>query len=175
MQRRTLLKQMVILGTGVIVLPSCFRKKTIESISLKHLSIDMDQEALLAMVSETIIPKTDTLGSKELGLHLFVLKMMDDCTDKKTQEAFMNGLNDFNKQYGMFINQNQQERLLIIANLDKEPTASKDMKLFMQKMRQLTILGFTNSKYVMTELLPFQMIPGHFYGCVNKLNPTKKS
>ena len=100
---------------------------------------------------------------------------MDDCTDKKTQEAFMNGLNDFNKQYGMFINQNQQERLLIIANLDKEPTASKDMKLFMQKMRQLTILGFTNSKYVMTELLPFQMIPGHFYGCVNKLNPTKKS
>ena len=175
MQRRVLLKQMVVLGTGVIVLPSCFRKKTIESIALKHLSINTDQEAMLAMVCETIIPKTATLGSKEPGLHLFVLKMIDDCSDNKTQEAFMNGLNDFEKQYIKFISQNQDERLAIVATVDKEPTASKDMRLFMQKLRQLTILGFTNSKYVMTELLPFQMIPGHFYGCVNKLNPTKKS
>ena len=175
MERRALIRQMIISGTGVLFLPSCFRRKTINSIALKHLFVDTEQETVMVMISETIIPKTDTLGAKELGLHLFVLKMIDDCTDSKVQDAFMEGLKEFTRENRKFIDKTQDERVVILSNIDIDANASKNLKVFGRKMRQLTIRGFMNSKYVMTELLPYQMIPGHFYGCINKSQKSKMS
>jgi hypothetical protein len=52
-------------------------------VQLKHLKIDADQENLVNNLAETILPKTDTPGAKDLGINLFVFKMIDDCFDKK--------------------------------------------------------------------------------------------
>ena len=59
---------------------------------LKHFfKISASQENLLSEIVETIIPKTDTLGAKDLNVHQFTIKMVADCYDKKSQETFSKG------------------------------------------------------------------------------------
>src|ERR1700693_5168461 len=95
MNRRTVIKNLALVIGGAALLPSCLRHNGGPSIHLKHLNISADQENLIGDVCETIIPKTDTPGAKGLNLHLFVLKMLDDCYKKKDQQAFMAGLVEF--------------------------------------------------------------------------------
>ena len=103
MQRRTALRNLLIVAGGTILLPSCVHEDKKVSVPLDHLKISGDQEALLEQICETIIPATDTPGAKALGIHQFVLTMVDDCADKEKQDSFVKGLSEINnlskKQY----------------------------------------------------------------------------
>src|ERR1700694_4840441 len=96
MNRRTVIKNLALVIGGAALLPSCVKNSGGPSIHLKHLNISADQENLIGDVCETIIPKTNTPGAKDLNLHLFVLKMLDDCYKKADQQAFLVGLGQFN-------------------------------------------------------------------------------
>jgi hypothetical protein len=76
--RRTVLKQMVFTSAGLLLIPSCMDDRSKASILVKNFSITTDQEAMLAELTESIIPKTSTPGAKDIYAHLFVLKMVDD-------------------------------------------------------------------------------------------------
>src|SRR5688572_14279381 len=93
-ERRTAIKNLIIIAGGIPILPSCSPGKEKASIQLNKLGVSADQEALLAEIAEAILPKTKTPGAKELGLHLFVLKMVDDCHDSEEQQKFITGLNE---------------------------------------------------------------------------------
>ena len=54
--------------------------------STAYLSTDYD--VLLAELVETFIPKTDTLGAKDLGVHQFIKTMLKDCYTPKAQADF---------------------------------------------------------------------------------------
>jgi len=95
-------------------LPSCLKESGKSSIQLKNLDVDYTLENVLADITEIIIPKTDTPGAIDLKLHLFVLKMVDDCYDKKDQKIFMNGL-----KYVSDLNKEEQNQFLIDANAKK--------------------------------------------------------
>ena len=97
MNRRAVIKNLALVIGGTVLLPSCLHDKAGVSIHLKKLSINADQERLVADICETIIPRTNTPGAKDLNLPAFVLKMLDDCYKKKDQQAFMEGLDQFNK------------------------------------------------------------------------------
>ena len=43
-------------------------------------------------------------------------------------------------------------------------TAQKD---FFNFLKQLTVLAYTTSEYVLTNHYNYVMAPGHYYGCVN--------
>ena len=51
-----------------------------------------NEERMLQLVVETIIPSTDTPGAKELNVDQFVLLMVNDCHSEKDQIAFYSGL-----------------------------------------------------------------------------------
>src|SRR6218665_1941113 len=95
MERRTAIRHMALLCASAMLLPSCLENKKSTSLDLKQLTVTAEQEQLLAELVETIIPKTDTPGARELGVHLFVLKMVDDCYAKEEQEKFLSGLQVF--------------------------------------------------------------------------------
>lgn len=92
MERRLVIKQVLIMAGGLALLPSCLRDKGHSSITLNNIDISLDQENLLAEIAETIIPRTNTPGAKELKLHLYALKMLDDCYEKVDQQKFMDDL-----------------------------------------------------------------------------------
>lgn len=158
MNRRLAIKQVLIFAGGMALLPSCLREEGTVSIQLKNLDISTAQENLLAEIAELIIPKTDTSGAKDLKLHLFVLKMLDDCYEPEEQQQFIAGLKTFENKEGKELAQ-----LVSDANNGKSGIP-EEVSRFYKIMKSRTIGGYLNSKYVMSNLLIWELVPGRYNG-----------
>jgi hypothetical protein len=169
MERRFAIKQILIMAGGIALLPSCLKESGKSSIALTNLDVSLDQEHLLAEIAETIIPATDTPGAKQMNLHLFVLKMLDDLYEKEDQKLFMKGLSDigdvaqdkYGKSFQKLAVQQRQELLLAIENDKQVPPA---LGKFYEIMKGRTVGGYLNSKYVMTNLIKWELVPGRYNG-----------
>jgi hypothetical protein len=194
MNRRTVIKNLALVIGGAVLLPSCMHDDGTSYIQLKHINIDADQQKLIADIAETIIPKTNTPGAKDLNLPAFILKMIDDCYNKKDQQAFLAGLVEFNtlvkkkydKLYSDLSNKEQEAVLLGIEDSNKpkagaaktpgrrfRPQKSADVapiQAFYWTIKQQTIFGYTTSQYFMTKLVFYDMVPGRY----NVHYPVKK-
>jgi hypothetical protein len=169
--RRVAIQQLIIIWAGVAFLPSCLHNEQKVSIPLKDIQITPEDEQMLAELAETILPKTDTPGAKELAAHLFALKMVDDCYSKTNQEKYIQGMKDFEsfvmKKTGKsFIENNISGRQTIVAELDKQRPATDGMSFFYQSTKKLTVQAYTTCEYFMTRIRGYKMIPGKFQGCV---------
>lgn len=176
MQRRTVIKQLAFVSGALLLIPSCMQDKSKASILLKKISIDGGQEKLLAELSETIIPKTDTPGAKDVSAHLFALMMVDDCYKAEDQQQFIAGLKAFeaqtkNKFSHSFIDCTPSEREALLTGLDGKKTGNADLDYFYATVKKLTIQSYTTSKFYLTNVQVYKLVPGHFYGCV----PVKKT
>lgn len=162
-----MLKQLVFLTAGSFFLPAVFSKSGIKP--LKDLNIDPETQALLASVADTIIPETDTPGAKELNIHLFVMKMIDDCYEKEVQERFFNGLVQLDKlnetRYGKsFESSSVSERLALLTDIQNKKVEDKDVLFFFPLIKKLTLDGYLNSEYVMINLIKYELIPARYNG-----------
>src|SRR4030095_14594911 len=121
--RRVAIQQLLLIWAGAAFLPSCMQNEQKVSIPLKLIHITPADENMLAELSETILPKTDTPGAKDLMAHLFVLKMVDDCATKKDQEKYMQGMKAFEefvlKKTGKtFVENSPVERNAFVGEMD---------------------------------------------------------
>ncbi len=172
MQRRTAIKTIALTIGGAIVLPSWANAWNRESLQTSRF-ISSSQNALLAEIVETIIPKTNTPGAKELDIHQFATTMVRDCYDKKAQETFTKGFELVDKNANnlfskSFMDCDAKQKLEVLDKMSK--SENSDEKNFVDLVKNLTIKGYLNSEYVMTNLRISEFAPAHFYGCV----PVKK-
>ena len=165
MDRRQVIRHFLVVGAGLAFMPSCVYKDGKVSIQLQSIQINPDQESFLKQLAYAIIPPTDTPGAAELGSHLFALKMVDDCFEKQEQDKFMAGLKKLQGK------EPDPAALMSAAEQEKDEEAIAFMKAY----RRLVIQGYTQSEYVMTNLLPYQLVPGKYYGCVPVDSTTSKS
>lgn len=167
MERRLVIKQVLIMAGGLALLPSCLREEGKSTIHLKNIAISVEEENLLAEIAETIIPRTNTPGSKQLKLHLFVLKMLDDCYEKNDQQLFVKGLSlfkdkvndEFNKSFEKLSVHQRESLLSKLSN-----NTSTELSTFYSIMKGKTIDGYLNSQYVMTNLVKYELVPGRYNG-----------
>lgn len=169
MKRRSAIKNLLIVAGGIAILPSCSNEKGKASIQLTNLSINADQEALLAEIAEAIIPTGDSQGAKDLNLHLFVLKMVDDCHPEEEQTLFLKGLdqlNDLSKKTSgrPFIKASAEEQQQLLAAIDTAKDYTQEVETFYKITKRRVIQGFLNSKYVMTDLKQYELVPGRYNG-----------
>lgn len=153
MNRRTAVKNLFIIAGGLALLPSCLREKGGASIVLTKLKVTSAQEDLLADLVEALIPETDSPGAKTLNLHLFVLKMVDDCHSPEEQKLFMEGLK----------NLKGGEKDFVTFWKHKSGEDSSD---FVKIVRRRSIQGYLNSEYVMTNKLIYELVPGRYNGAL---------
>lgn len=172
MKRRIVVKNIALTIGASIVLPAWANAWNHNSLRDNHFNIS-SQENLLAEIVETIIPKTNTPGAKELNVQQFIPKMMMDCYDKKAQAIYKNGFelvdknakNTFSKS---FMECDGKQRLEILNKMSK--SENEDEKSFIQLVKGLTIKGYLSSEYVMTNLRIYEYAPARYHGCV----PVKK-
>lgn len=166
MDRRASIRTMLYIAGGTLVLPACFRQSGRASIELTNLVVSDEDEALLEAIVETLIPATDTPGGRELLLHLFVLKMVDDCHGPEDQATFAEGLSAFRswarKELGnTFVDTDKEQREALLKHIDKaDDTAAK----FFALVKRRAIQGYMNSQYVMTNLVKYELVPGRYDG-----------
>ncbi|WP_337042517.1 gluconate 2-dehydrogenase subunit 3 family protein [Emticicia sp. 17c] len=169
MQRRAALKTFALSIGSTLVLPSWANAWSKETLQQSSIILTPLQETLLAEVVGTIIPKTDTPGAKDLNVDKFVTLMVADCYDTKAQDTFAKGLvavdeiarKEYNKT---FISCEPTQKLAVLNKMDKAGNDTE--KGFIRLVKNLTIQGYLNSEYVMTNLRVYEFIPGRYHGCV---------
>lgn len=172
MNRRTVIKNVVILSAGAALIPACMQEEGI-GLPLKKIKISKKQAALIAAISVSIIPPTkNTPGADELKSHEFILTMVDDCESPETQEKFMKGLKGFNEFCERKINSSfekatarQKKELLQLLEMKKE--IPEEILAFYGLVKGRSVQSLRSSQSFMTKILQYQMVPGpDFKGCV---------
>lgn len=167
MDRRVAIKNLALVLGGATLFPKDMLAGSSNLIQLKNVKITLAQEKLLAEVAETIIPKTTSPGAKDMGLHLFVLLMLDDCYNKRDQQQFTEGLKQFvalaaktsAKPFALWP-QAQREALLLTFENGKADTA--ELNAFYRITKDKTVQGYTQSKYFMTKKVVYELIPSRY-------------
>lgn len=172
--RRALLKNAIIIGGGILFLPACSNEEGGKITSWKHFSLPEEKVKLMAALVDTLIPPGDTPGASSLEVHRFVLMMIDDCYPADKQKAFIKGLEEtdvvakklFNRSYQSC---SAEEKINVLKAL---PGHSSDTATFYKLLREQTKEGYLKSKYVMTKLVPYELIPGRYNGRFPLKQPT---
>ncbi len=157
MDRRKALKQLSLLSGGLILLPSCDFSKEEVTRAMNNLEVTQAQESLLNHLVDLMIPETDTPGGKSLGLDKFVWVMVDDCLSGKQQDVFIKGLSKLEKVG--FSNLKTE----VLATGEDEGSSKQmpdELRYLIETSKSFATLGFMQSEYVMTEVMPYALVPG---------------
>ena len=171
MDRRSVIKSSLAVTAGIILLPSCLQEKKRFTIALKNFNISGDQESLLADLSEAIIPKTSSIGAKDISSHLFVLMMVDDCYNPDEQKKFVTGLLQFESmakaKFGSsFTKCTQLQKEELLKAMESKTGIPEEAVSFYNSMKRLTIQSFTSSQFFLTKVHLYEQVPARFHGCV---------
>jgi hypothetical protein len=175
MNRRKALKNLGILSGGMILLPSCDFSEEKVSLTLNKLRITKSQENLMKELVAAMIPDGDIPGAGKLMVHDFVWIMVDDCLEVPVQEAYLRGLSNFEKDTKKlagrtFISLTQKDRVKTLSQIQeaKEKSSeqvSADLLTFVEHTKRFAIFGYMQSEYIMTEIMPYSLVPGSFGTC----------
>ena len=106
--------------------------------------------------------------------------MVDDCFSKEGQEEFLKGLNSFKdavtkKSGNTFEKLSEKERLSILKSLEESTPVNENDKVgqFLKTLKQLSVFGYMQSEYIMTEVMPYSLVPGK-YGTCETIDPEKR-
>lgn len=176
MDRRSSIKTLIIISAGAALLPSCLQDDEKSSVSYKKIKINKKEENLIAEIGETIIPKTDTPGAKDVSAHLFALMMIDDCYEPDKQDQFEKGLKEFDefskKKFDKtFLKCAPSERSGLLKSIEDKNGIPENVAFFYNTIKSLTLQAYTSSQYYLTKVHEYKLVPGKFYGCV----PVKKA
>lgn len=176
MNRRTAIRNVVLISAGASLLPSCMQQDK-PAIALKNLSLTGSQEEMLAELAETIIPKTaDFIGAKDLKAHEFVLTMVDDCSSPEDQKKFTAGMQSFEDAFKKktdqsFLKATPQQRKDFLLLVEKKQDIPEDAVAFYGTVKRYTVQSFTTSQKFLTDIRKYKLVPGSNYkGCVPVAN-----
>ena len=172
MKRRTVFKHLAVASAAAWLLPSCVSDPKKVSIALNKLKISGEEETLLADIADTIIPATDTPGATAVGAHLFALVMVDDCLSGEERDNYLKGMRTFEDELKSltgkrFSSASGEERLAMLSAFEeRRDNNSEEAKLFYDKTRGYIIQGYVSSQHFLTDIKPYQLVPGPNYnGC----------
>ena len=169
--RRHALRQLACVSIGAVLIPSCMEDKSKSSLLLKHLKVTASDEQMLAELCEIILPKSGTPGAKDIGAHLFVLTMVDDCSNAEQQKSFIKGMEDFTalckKTTGKaLVDCTTEERKKITEAIVASGEHQPELLQFLDSVKRRTIQAYTTSEFFLTKIQVYELVPGRYHGCV---------
>jgi hypothetical protein len=179
MNRRHALRHIALISGGLALIPSCdFSKEDILA-AYENLKITATQKALIASISDSIIPAGEIKGALDLAVPDFILVMVNDCFTKENQEKFTAGLEAFpdyaekttGKKFADLSGKEKETFLLqgLAVTGDENTPEGKvltQVGYFLSSIKRFTIQGYMASEYIQTEIIPYSLIPGEYNGAV---------
>ncbi|MBD2757197.1 gluconate 2-dehydrogenase subunit 3 family protein [Spirosoma validum] len=127
------------------------------------------QQAIVARVTELIIPKTDTPGALDAGVPDFMEVMLRDCYKKPAQDTFLAGVVDLERKGFLNLPPDQQTTTLKQIETEAQKSTSPTFWLI---TKELTLLGYFTSEVGVKASFDYQPIPGRFEAI--KIKPGQK-
>ncbi|MBK8562232.1 MAG: gluconate 2-dehydrogenase subunit 3 family protein [Saprospiraceae bacterium] len=134
-----------------------------------------DEASTLEALVDRIIPKTDTPGAKDAGVHNFIDQLMAEFFQEKERADFKAGLAKLdtdakaaNSKAFAALTPEQQDALLTKYDAEAYDKNRKpdDLPHFFRSAKELTVLGFCTSEVGATEFLKYDPVPGAYHGCI---------
>jgi hypothetical protein len=130
----------------------------------------------VAVISEQIIPRTDTPGAVDVGVPAFIDRMMADFYQDGERKAMRAGLARIDKDaeaaHGMiFVALTPEQQVELLKRYDREAyeqahargAAGADRHVF-GMLKELTTLGYFTSEPGATKALKYAAVPGPYKG-----------
>lgn len=170
MKRRTALKNVLFSAAGMLTLPAWGNAWNSSTFTQTSSIFTESQAEILDILVDALIPSSEIIGAKDLGTSAFINRMLADCYEANVQENFKIGLEtannlakeSFSKPLADCDKVQRNELLIKLSN-----TTDAQQKDFFSLLKQLTVLAYTTSEYVLTKHYNYVMAPGHYYGCVD--------
>jgi hypothetical protein len=185
MTRRELLKNSALL-LGYAVTTGALTETFIacnsqDSTGGKPLFFSQKQLDLVAEITETILPKTNTPGAKDIGVPMFIDKMVHDLLSEEEQDDFVAGLKKLDTDcktahQKSFVECGSEQRAAFLLELDRQSAklppsvwgitlAKPSPMAFYRRLKNLTLLGYYTSQEIGEKVFAYDPIPGVFIGC----------
>ncbi len=179
MNRRTYIKRALTIGVLAVSSFSIFQWIRVNrKISLGSLQ---SRKQLIAVLADTIIPKTESPGAMEANVADFIMDMVWECFDARQQNHFLAGLEKVDsyclaKYHREFVACTVEERISVLNHLEAEvdsrgPLVDKiSNKLFGEPfivtLKSLTVEGYCTSELGATLGLAYDYIPVYYQPCI---------
>ena len=191
MQRRDVLKM---LATGAVLpvfsspMAAFFREAQAQTgPGYKLRTLNPHQNATVVVMTDLIIPETDTPGAKAARVNEFIDVILTEWATEEERQNFLNGLAGIDKQsqelFGKdFVDASAQQQVTLLRALDDVSANQRAEKRekhgntvpeldahlkgnFYDVFRNLTLHGYYTSEIGFTQELKLQIIPGAQHGC----------
>jgi len=163
--RRNAIKRLVLVSAGAALLPACVSNPAKPATTTRNFQLSGDQQQQLQELTAMIIPSGATPGAREAAAHVFVLRMLDDCYSKDDRDKFLRG-------FATYLQTAPAQRTALLTALETKSSPDESLNFFYATTKKLTIQAYTSSKYYLTNVQVYELVPGRWHGCV-PVKPTK--
>lgn len=138
-------------------------------------SMNKEEGQMIAQLAETILPKTDTPGAIEAGVHSYIDIALKSLITDEDREGFKLWMSDFAQRAQSsigksFVDADPAERAKFLGTYEataKEGKEKGDLLLGAYwRVKEQMLLGYFTSELGATKALIFDPIPGEYNGCV---------
>ncbi|MFC3196172.1 gluconate 2-dehydrogenase subunit 3 family protein [Parapedobacter deserti] len=176
--RKKAIAYMVFLVAGLVVFISIKWFLRVRGVNLTALT---EKRQLIAELSETIIPRTDTAGAKDAHVADFIIAMVTYGLSKPEQWTFLIGLEDVDRfcvsRLGQnFISCSAIQRTEVLRFFEESEWTSFRVaqkirnklfgRSFFNLLKWLTAIGYCSSEVGATEALIYDYLPDVYKGCI---------
>lgn len=154
------MKVMAMALGGSVALPESVFARIAEPFDISQLGFFNEVERdLVAVLAETIIPRTDTPGAIDAGVPGWIELLVQDCFAPADQQVMKDGLVDLEKRsrdgYGKAFGALEVKgRIALLTAMEREK--------FIGSFKELTKFCFVNSEVGATQAFDFMMVPGRW-------------
>ncbi len=136
-------------------------------------NFDADLFRALGIISDIIIPETDTPGAKEAGVDQFIDLALSSAFEEKDKDLFIGGMNQMNNDslgaYELpFADLDLERQTQIVTAMDQK--AFEDIEAgvrprpFFTTLKQIVLTGYYTSEIGATQELRWIVAPGRYDG-----------
>lgn len=136
-------------------------------------TLSAEENELVTVISEMIIPATDTPGARAAQVNRFIDKMLTEWFYEDDRDHFLEGLAGVDaraeEQFGTrFVDASHENRTALLEELEQEAINAGDTEFtpFFSRIKELTLSGYYTSEIGMTQELQWEAVPGYYEGCV---------
>jgi gluconate 2-dehydrogenase gamma chain len=138
------------------------------------------QLGIVSVVSEIIIPRTETPGAIDVGVPGFIDLMLKEVYTEQERKRYVSGLAELDatahaEHEKKFIALEPAQRVALVRKIHDaavveerrvHPAHGSLQRPFILMTKELTLLGFFTSQVGATEVLQYEAIPGSYHGCL---------
>ena len=197
MNRRDAISRVALMLGAAISTPTLMAMESAgNNTKLSNLAFQLSdsQSSIVAEVAEHIIPKTSTVGAKDVGVPAFIELMMKDCYKPLEQNSFIEGVKMLEAKN--FLSQGKADQIATLKKLEADTNEEmkarnvKQVKVgdnvdaeamekaakgvpFWRLAKELTLLGYFTSEGGVNASFVYEPVPGKFMA--TKLKPGQKA